>query len=187
MFIKVFADLQRPESLGADARELGEIVYIDANKQQSLTLPFFSPFYFFELFCLWSKPRFDNLYVRYRYQRGDNTLFMYLLKNLSAAMQKHYRRIYNTFGSTVLNLEVESGRMDGQTKRRIYFRQDKKIWSGRYATNCLSGIFEDRAAVNNIGIDDLPAYRSIMASSFELTYQNSHFQEEINSLKNKTA
>ena len=77
--------------------------------------------------------------------------------------------------------------MVGQTKRRIYFRQDKKIWSGRYATNCLSGIFEDRAAVNNIGIDDLPAYRSIMASSFELTYQNSHFQEEINSLKNKTA
>lgn len=187
VFIKVFADLQRPESLGADARELGEIVYIDANKEQSLTLPFFSPFYFFELFCLWTKPRFDNLYVRYRYQRGDNTLFMYLLKNLTAVMQKHYSRTYNTFGSTALSLDVESGRMDGQIKRRIYFRQDKKIWSGRYATNCLSGIFEDRAAVNNIGIDDLPAYQSIMASSAELTYQNSHFQEEINALKNKTA
>ena len=183
VFIKIFADLQRPESLGADARELGEVVYIDANKEKSLTLPFFSPFYFFELFYLWTKPRFDNLYLRYRYQRGDNTLFMYLLKNLMAVMQKQYSRTYNTFGSTVLNLEVESGRMDGQIKRRIYFRQDKKIWSGRYATNCLSGIFEERAAVNYIGIDDLPAYQSIMANSAELNYQNSHFQTEINSLR----
>ena len=183
VFIKVFADLQRPESLGADARELGEVVYIDGNKEKTLTLPFFAPFYFFELFYLWTKPKFDNLYTRYRYQRGDNTLFMYLLKNVISAMQHHYERICNTFGSTVLNLEVESGRMDGQAKRRIYFRQDKKIWSGRYATNCLSGIFEERAAVNYIGIDDLPSYQSIMASSTELNYQNSHFQTEINSLR----
>ena len=187
VFVKVFADLQRPESLGADARELGEIVYIDGNKEKTLTLPFFSPFYFFELGYLWLKSRFDNLYVRYRYQRGDNTLFLYLIKNLTSAMQKHCERTYNTFGSTVLNLDVESGRMDGPSKHRLYFRQDKKIWSGRYATNCLSGIFDDRAVVNTIGVDDLPTYQTIMASTAELDYQNSHFQTEINELKNKTA
>ena len=179
VFIKIFADLQRPESLGADARELGEVVYIDGNKEKTLTLPFFAPFYFFELFYLWTKPKFDNLYTRYRYQRSDNTLFMYLLKNITSAMQHHYERICNTFGSTVLNLEVESGRMNGNVKKRKYFRQDKKIWSGRYATNCLSGIFETRAEINRIGIDDLPEYAAKMATNEELSLQHSHFQNDL--------
>ena len=64
-------------------------------------------------------------------------------------------------------------------KKRKYFRQDKKIWSGRYATNCLSGIFETRAEINRIGIDDLPEYAAKMATNEELSLQHSHFQNDL--------
>ena len=55
VFIKIFADLQRPESLGADARELGEVVYIDVNKEKSLTLRSKSANTFFRRFSALSR------------------------------------------------------------------------------------------------------------------------------------
>lgn len=183
VFVKIFADLQRPESLGADARELGEVVYIKGKSDSALTLPFFSPFYFFELIYLWAKSRFDSSYPSHRYTRGDYTLLPYLLKNVYAAMHGRYERTYNTFGRQVLALEVESGRMDGFPAERKYFRQFKKIWSARYATDCLAGIFSERAKVNTVGVDDLPEYAALIASAEELNKQNSHFQTEINKLK----
>lgn len=180
VFIKILADLQRPEDWGAGGRELGEIVYIRNIGDDVPTLPFFSPFYFFELAFLWLKTRFDNLYLKYGYRRGDTTLPMYLLKNVKAALQHHYERVCNTFGCSVLSLEVESGRMDGKVKERKYFRQDKKIWARRYGTDCLSGIFAERAEINRIGIDDLREYSDTMATNEELRLQNSHFQNDVN-------
>lgn len=186
VFVKVFADLQRPESLGADARELGEVVYIRENSEAAVTLPFFSPFYFFELAFLGINAKFISPYVQYNHNRGDSTLFVYLIKNIVAAIQHSYERINNTFGSTTMYLQLENGRMDGIPKERKYYRQSKKIWASRYATDCLSGIFDERAAVNTVGIDDLREYADRVARNDELKYQNSHFQNEINELKNKT-
>lgn len=182
VFVKIFADLQRPESLGADARELGEVVYIKEKGDPVLTLPFFSPFYFFELLFLWVKSKFDGAYLSHRYTRGDYTLLPYLFKELYAKMFHLNQRTYNTFGRQVLFLEVESGRMDGLADRKKYYRQFKKIWSGRYATDCLSAIFTERAEVNKIGIDDMKEYRAIVAANDELKLQNSHFQSEISEL-----
>ena len=87
---------------------------------------------------------------------------------------------------TTMYLQLENGRMDGIPKERKYYRQSKKICASRYATDCLSGIFDERAAVNTVGIDDLREYADRVARNDELKYQNSHFQNEINELKNKT-
>ena len=179
VFIRILGDLQRPEDWGASGREVGEICYIADKGEQRLSLPFFSPFYFFELLYLWVKSRFDALYVKYNYIRGDMTLFMYVLKNVKAAMEHHYERVYNTFGGNVLSLEIESGRMDGNVKRKKYFRQNKKIWANRYSTDCLSGIFEARGERNRIGIDDLKEYADVMARNDELLEQNSYFQNDV--------
>lgn len=186
VFIKIIGDLQRPEDWGAGGRELGEITYIEDKDDESLTLPFFSPFYFFELLYLWLKSKFDDIYTQYNYVRGDSTLPMYALKNIAAAIKHHYERVYNTFGYTVLSLEVESGRMNGQVKKRKYFRQNKKIWAKRYATNCLSGIWEARGEINRIGIDDLREYADTMATNDELLSQNSYFQSDIEKAKQES-
>lgn len=182
VFIKIFADLQRPTSLGADARELGEIVEIKKKGENTLALPFFAPFHIFNWLFGWLCGKFQNFYVQYRYNRADNTLFLYCLKSVTAKLQHYCERTTNIFGSQRLTLEVEDGAREGDVKECKYFRQSKKIYSKRYSTDCLSGIFERRAAVNAVGLDDMREYAAIMATSDELGLQNSHFQTEINNL-----
>ncbi|MDE6201549.1 MAG: hypothetical protein K2M47_06720 [Clostridiales bacterium] len=187
VFVKVFADLQRPSSLGADALELGEVVDIVSAGDMFPTLPFFSPFWLFDLLFSFLKSKFDNFYISYRYVRADNTLLLYLFKSITAKLTHYHDGMYNLFGSQTLALQVERGSREGEFMSRKYYRMPKKIYSKRYATDCLSGIFENRAAANYVGIDDLAEYADIMATPVELAAQNSHFQKEIKTLNSADA
>lgn len=182
VFVKIFADLQRPSSLGADALELGDIINITDKGDMSLLLPFFTPFRLFDILFGWLKKRWDNFYTQYRYARADNTLFLYFTKSLVAKLCGWHEKYHNLYSSQTLTLALENGARDGEVKQFKYYRMPKKIYSKRYSTNCLSGIFETRAACNSVGLDDLREYADIMASSDELGMQNSHFQKEINVL-----
>lgn len=179
VFVKIFADLQRPESLGADARELGEIVYIEDSSDMNPILPFFAPFYFFEAFFTWIFGRFVDLYYEYRFIRSDKTVPMYLMKSFSAWLKRFRDRTCNQFGSSKIKLLVESGRMDGDKKERTYFMQSKKIYARRYTTDCLSAIFNQYADKNTIGLNDLPEYVTELGSDEENLLQNSFFQVEV--------
>ncbi len=179
VFVKVYADLQRPTSLEADGLELGTIINIADQSDMNLLLPFWSPFYIFDLIFGFIKSKFENLYTTYRYNRADNTLFMYLFKTFVSKLGHYSERINNLFSCQTLKLELESGRQDGKIRECKYFRMPKKIYSKRFSTNCLSGIFEARAEFNTIGIEDLAEYADIMATNAELEAQNSHFQADI--------
>ena len=186
VFIKLIADLQRPSSLGADALELGEIINIKGKGDMSPLLPFFSPFYIFDLIYNLFKRWFDNFYTQYRFNRADNTLLLYLYKGLTAKLGKYHEGMLNMFSSQTLKLEIENGSREGEIIKGKWYRMPKKVYSKRYSTDCLSGIFETRAACNYIGLDDLRYYADIMATNAELGLQNSHFQKEIDIL-NKAA
>jgi hypothetical protein len=178
VFVKIFADLQRPESLGADARELGEIVYIEDHTDMQPTLPFFAPFYIFEALFAFTFGKFTDAYYQYRFVRSDKILPMYALKKLVAKL-KHFRdRTFNQYGSSKTNLLIESGRMDGDKKEAKYFIQSKKIYSRRYTTDCLSAIFNQYADKNTIGIEDLEEYLTELGTDEENLMQNSFFQNE---------
>ena len=105
-FVKVITDEQRPESWGADARDLCEIVHIRESGETRLAMPFF---FIAELLYSFLFGRFVNLYSKYRYTRGDNTLSMYILKTVAAKIQHYYSGIYNTFGYCTLKVQIESG------------------------------------------------------------------------------
>ena len=178
VFVKIFADLQRPESLGADARELGEIVYIEEHTDMQPTLPFFAPFYIFEALFAFVFGKFVDSYYQYRFVRSDKILPMYILKKLVAKL-KHFRdRTFNQYGSSKSTLLIESGRMDGDKKQAKYFIQSKKIYSRRYTTDCLSAIFNQYADKNTIGIEDLEEYLTELGTDEENLMQNSFFQNE---------
>lgn len=182
VFVKFFADLQRPESLGADARELGQVIYIDideSEKEMQPVLPFFSPFYMVQALVDLFFGKFVRLYYDYRFIRGDKTLPMYLMKNGVAGLERYVKRTENLFGSLKVKLQIESGRMDGQTKDKVYFEQSKKIYARRYGTDCLNGIFELYAENNTIGIDDLPEYLTEIGNDKENLMQHSFFQVEV--------
>lgn len=175
-FVRVIVDEQRPESWGADARDLCEIVHIDKTNEQKLAMPFFT---ISELLYDFIFKKFENLYHKYRFVRSDNTLPMYTLKKLTATIHNYYNGIYNTFGYCKLDLGVESGTQDGQLLERNYFLMNKKIYSKRFSTDCFSDFFTNKNLRSPVGINDLPEYQSEKATFEELQQQNSYFIEDL--------
>ena len=181
-FVRVIADEQRPESWGADARDLCEIVHIKESGETRLAMPFFS---LAELLYDWLYNKFSGLYYEYRYARGDNTLAMYLLKGLTAKMRSYYTGIYNRFGYCELAVEVESGTQDGDCEENRYYIMAKKIYSKRFSTDCFSDFFTEKALRSPVGINDLDEYATERATFGELAEQNSYFINDLlNGLKN---
>lgn len=175
-FVKVLTDEQRPESWGADARDLCEIVHIRERGERQLAMPFFA---LTELLYSFVFNRFVNLYLKYRHNRGDNTLPMLTLKLLTSKLQAYYTRIYNRFGFRVLSGEIERGTQDGELREYKYFLMDKKIYSKRFSTDCFSDYFAKKSLRSPVGLDDLPEYETERASFDELAQQNSYFVNDL--------
>ena len=175
-FIKVFTDEQRPSSWGADARELCDIVHIVSSGNTRLALPFFTVE---DMLNEWLFNRFINLYEDFRFNRGDNTLLIYLLKKVTAIVYRRNTVMYNTYGYSISNIEKERGTMDGKTEKKKYYLMNKKIYSQRFSTDCFSDYFNELAKGTHIGMNDYTEYATEKASVQELKRQNSYF---INSL-----
>lgn len=175
-FIKVFTDEQRPESWGADARDLADIINIASCGDMRLALPFYT---IEEMLSEWAFNRFLSLYYDFRFRRGDNTLLVHILKSVVAWLWRRNLRIYNRFGYSVLKIEKERGTMDGKTENKKYYLMSAKIYAQRFSTDCFSDYFNDMARRSYMGLADYLEYATEKASVEELRMQNSYF---INSL-----
>ena len=171
-FVKFFTDEQRPESWGADARDLCEIIHIKDSGKTKLALPFFA---LEELIYEFIYDKFVAVYLKYRFVRADNTLLMYLFKKLMARMQRYYKRIYNTYGYAKMTVQVESGTQDGELCEKAYYLDNKRIYADRFSTDCFSDFFTTKALRSSVGIDDLEEYQTSKATLEELKMQNSYF------------
>ena len=171
-FVKVFTDEQRPESWGADARELADIINITSCGKTRLALPFYA---LEEMVSEWMAERFLSLYTDFRFLRGDNTLLVYLLKGVTAWLWRRNVRVYNRFGYCVLRLEKERGTLDGRFSRKKYFLMNTKIYAQRFSTDCFSDYFNDMAKKSKSGLQDYWEYMTERATVEELKKQNSYF------------
>ena len=171
-FIKVFTDEQRPESWGADARDLCDIVNIVSAGDTRLALPFYT---IEDMLSEMAFNRFIALYYDFRYRRGDNTLFVYLLKSVTAWIWKRNAKIYNKYGYSIVKVEKERGTMDGKAENKRYFLMNYKIYRNRFTTDCFSDYFNDLASKTNVGLSDYLEYATEKASVSELKAQNSYF------------
>ena len=171
-FIKVFTDEQRPESWGADARDLCDIVRIISSTNQKLALPFYT---IEEMLTEWAFNHFINLYYDFRFRRGDNTLLVHILKSVTAWLWKRNIKIYNRYAYSILKLEKERGTMDGKADRRKYYLMNAKIYRRRFATDCFSDYFNDMARNTHVGLADYLEYATERATVAELQQQNSYF------------
>lgn len=175
-FIKVFTDEQRPESWGADARDLADIINIASSGDMRIALPFYT---IEEMLSEWAFNRFLSLYYDFRFRRGDNTLLVHILKSVVAWLWRRNLRIYNRFGYSVLKIEKERGTMDGKTENKKYYLMNAKIYAKRFSTDCFSDYFNDMAKKSKTGLMDYIEYVTEKATVNELKMQNSYF---INSL-----
>lgn len=175
-FIKVFTDEQRPESWGADARDLCDVIHIVSSGEQRLALPLYT---IEEMISEWAFNCFMRLYEDFRFRRGDNTLLVHILKSITAWLWRRNLRIYNRFGYSILKIEKERGTMDGKTENKKYYLMNAKIYAKRFSTDCFSDYFNDMAKRSKTGLMDYIEYVTGKATVDELKMQNSYF---INSL-----
>lgn len=171
-FIKVFTDEQRPESWGADARDLCDVVHIVSSGNTRLTLPFYT---IEEMISEWTFNRFISLYYDFRFRRGDNTLLVHILKSVTAWLWRRNLRIYNRYGYSILKIEKERGTMDGKTENKKYYLMSAKIYAQRFSTDCFSDYFNDMAGKSGMGLMDYLEYTTEKATVEELKMQNSYF------------
>ena len=171
-FIKVFTDEQRPESWGADARDLADIINIASCGELRLALPLYT---IEEMISEWAFNRFMRLYEDFRFRRGDNTLLVHILKSVVAWLWRRNLRIYNRFGYSILKIEKERGTMDGKTENKKYYLMNAKIYAKRFSTDCFSDYFNDLARRSHVGLMDYLEYATEKASVAELRVQNSYF------------
>lgn len=179
-FIKVFTDEQRPESWGADARDLADILQVVKCGDERLSLPFYT---IEDMIREWTFYKFINLYYDFRFRRGDNTLLVHILKSIASLLYRRNARICNSYGYSVLEVEKERGTMDGKTEKKKYFLMNKKIYSERFCTDCFSDYFNDMARKTKVGLNDYKEYATEKATVAELKRQNSYF---INALYNNS-
>ena len=171
-FIKVFTDEQRPESWGADARELCDVIHIISSGEQRLALPFYT---IEEMISEWVFDRFIRLYEDFRFRRGDNTLLVHITKSIAAWFWKRNSRMYNRYGYCILKIEKERGTMDGKIEKKKYFLMNGKIYKNRFSTDCFSDYFNDMAKKSKVGLMDYLEYCTEKANVEELKKQNSYF------------
>ena len=171
-FAQVFVDDQRPESWGADARDLCELVHIEETSEIRLAMPFFA---LEDLIIQLLFDKFKDTYYDHRFYRGDNTLIIYLFKSIFARLYHYYKKIYNTFGYYEVNNIIEKGTQKGSTLDRKYYLMFKKIYSNRYSTDCFNDFFVKKALRSKIGLNDFEEYQSTNATLEELEKQNSYF------------
>lgn len=179
-FVKVICDDQRPESWGADARDLCEIVFIEKANDIVIARPLF---FMINLFLDKFINKFNERYADYRFTNGNNTLPMYLYKNFIYRLKTYKLRNYNTFGYFKLETTIESGRQEGIPKEGTYYLMPKKIYSKRFSTDCFSEFFNEKALRSTFGINDLEEFENIKATFEEMLSENSYFFNDLIRLK----
>ncbi len=176
-YAMVFFDDQRPESLGADCRELAYINQIAGSSELKLSMPFF---WIEELIHEWIYPKYADYNEEYNFYSGKITLRYYLYTKLVSWIHNFYVRTYNRYGYYALTINQQSGKMDGEPVEKFYYLSRKKIYSDVFATDCYGEYLADD--VTESGIDMLPCYADVIPSREEYDEQNSLLVE--NKLKN---
>ncbi|MCH5179922.1 MAG: hypothetical protein J1F32_01755 [Erysipelotrichales bacterium] len=180
-FIKLIFDEQRPESIGADVREVCEkIIFIEEKKDVQTPLMLFrleSMIYEF------LNSKFSGLYYNYRFYRSDNTLFMYLLKNIWGKYSHYYERLKYQFSYHQLVLSSKKGTLDETLGKFKYYISWKKIYSRRFATDAFKDYFMEKSSNSEIGLNDIPEFESESASWDELLSSNSYVIIQLSKLR----
>lgn len=178
-FIRIKADMQRVENITANLRQIGNVALITERGEEKPVLPWFAPYRIFAPFLMTLKGSLDNLYVNNRFLRSDNRLITSAAEKLRSIIGTWDERYMNVFGTRVLTIELQNGRMEGNVKTYKHYSMNKKIRPKRFASDCLGGMWEARGAANFVGLGDMAEFADYLATQDELLQENSHWQAEL--------
>lgn len=174
-FVLVVGDEQRPESVGADEREVSTLLHITDRETNLLAMPFFE---LEELLYSILLRSLEPFLIEYRTNRDDGTLLTYLIHHLVHKLYGFYTRIYGKYGYDVVKLGVEKGTMDGEIEVHDYYISNHKTKAKRYPTDCYRNMLAEKSMKASAGLADLPTYRDVRGDADEMQQQNSFFVSE---------
>jgi len=173
-FIIFLCDEQRPESWGADARDLASVLHILKTSELKLAMRFC----FMPQLVEWLVPKYMNWYHDVKKWGNENTYFVFILHSIIGVFFQAAERKKNTFGFYTQIYGTEPGDMIDSSNRSLvehkYYLMPKKIYSRRYATDAFKDIFATKVSNAGTSLYDLPTYESDCATLEELKQQNSY-------------
>ena len=174
-FCKFFSDEQRPESVGANEREVSQIIHMDGVEKEGVFCPFFT---LTGAFSDWIRSSFKKFFYSYRKVRDDDCLLVYSLRHFVSWIVSYVEKQRNVYGYKLMRLRLEDG-TGGEARDRFYCISKQKLYSGRYSTDCLKGIYVDQIRNCQKSLADLETYRGIVAEPDELRQQHSYFIADV--------
>ena len=117
----------------------------------------------------------NNFNLDYKFAKGDTTLFKYFFHNALSEFHNFYKNTYNLFGVCELDIDIESGTLNGEYEKAYYYISSKKTYSNRFTTDCYAQFFEDLVRASEIGLDEMREYNSIQPTPEEFELQHSRF------------
>lgn len=176
-FDRKLYDDQRPDSLGADNRDLCDIIMIREVTSGKIVMPGFA---WGELLYLIATNIYDKTYFAFRKKRGDNTLFIYLLKKLYNPIYRYYDRIKNLYTVQTARLKTWN-EMTNETEQENgkYYVSHKKVYSNRFATDGIKDFYHQKALRSKVGLNDYPTFGDVRMTVKEMRGMNSRFYTQI--------
>lgn len=175
-------DEQRPENWGADAKNVCDIITICDKSKDKILLPFFAIEEAAYLFSTWLVKK---LFKKYDFNRGDNTLTMWIVLMLYSIIFNHYTRIENTFGGYYdsvfweTGMRVNDGSQACKTGTEKLFISRKKVYSDRFDTAAWRTFYATKARGSNYGINDIETYTALEVSKENMKTAHSHFFDKV--------
>lgn len=179
-YYRYIGDDQRPESVGADGRDVMYVLHaLSASEDKSVVHIFL-----FESFLNdWLQNLWHGWFVRYRHNRRDETVPSWLLKCGMKYVCAYFARKFERYVYNVVDLNVEQGTLNGQMTAAQYFLSHKKIHARRYATDCFVDVFEERAQKSDWSLEDSATFGGDVATLDEVVRTNSYFGAELMKIK----
>ena len=182
-FNRDFFDDQRPDSLSAENKDLCDIIMIRGVDGGRIVMPGFA---WGELIHLVTSSVYDNIYYKFRKKRGDNTLLVYVMKQLFGLIHKRYDRIKNQFTVQVAKLKIWDAMGDDVlTDKGKYYVSHKKVYSNRFATDGIKDFYHRKALRSKVGLNDYPTFGDVHMTVQEMRGMHSRFYNQIDKIFRK--
>ena len=178
-FFRLLMDDHRPDSLGADNKDLCNIIMVKEVSEARVVMPLYT---IGSLLYALATHIHDKIYYHLRNIRGDanGTLLVYLMKKIYTPIFRHHDRIVKQFSVYTAKLNIEDAmQKETLTDKGKYYISTKKTYSDRFATDGLKQFYHKKALKSKYGLNDFPTFKDKHISVSEMEESGSLFYKRI--------
>ena len=171
-------DDQRPDSLGADSKDLTTICQIKKTSDAKIVLPLFA---IEELLYEIAQKIHDKIYDFIRNRKNSDTLLVYFMKMLFNPLFKLYDRVearYSVYTSRIKTTDAMDKEVIGEAEK-VYILS-AMAYNDKFATDSCRTFYRRKHLHAKRSLNDRVQYKSLYPTRDEYRIQRSYFFEDMN-------